>query len=94
MSTETEDKIEIKEQADGSATVDLPQDLAPQPEDDGDDAPESKADANSADDPADADSDDDSEALRNAKRERRRAKRELARKTSAEKDQQIGRAHV
>lgn len=90
MSTETEDKIQIKEQADGSATVDLPQDLAPQTDDDdGDEAPESKADANSADDPADADSDDDSEALRTAKRERRRAKRELARKTSAEKDQRL-----
>jgi len=78
MSTENEEKIEIKEEPDGSVVVDLPENI-PAP----DDVPESLA----VDE--DADSDGDSEALRNAKRERRRAKRELARKTSAEKDQRL-----
>ena len=94
MSTSTDAKepdIEITEQPDGSVAVALPEDLAPPPnqQDDDDDPPQSKVEGGSADDPADADADDDTEALRNAKRERRRAKRELARKTSAEKDQRL-----
>jgi len=87
-----EPDIEIKEQPDGSVTVELPEDLAPpSTEEDDDDraSGESKAEGGEADDPADADSDDDTIALRNAKRERRRAKRDLARKTSAEKDQRL-----
>lgn len=88
-----EPDIEIKEQPDGSVTVELPEDLAPPSieEDDDDDraSGESKAEGGVVDDPADADSDDDTVALRNAKRERRRAKRDLARKTSAEKDQRL-----
>jgi len=86
MSTENEDKIEIKEAPDGSAIVDLPDNLAPPDEDD---APISAAEASPAEDPADADADDDSEALRAAKRARRRAKRELAKQTSIEKDQRL-----
>ena len=94
MSTSTDTKepdIEITEQPDGSVAVALPEDLAPPPDqhDDDDDPPQSKAEGGPVDDPADADADDDTEALRNAKRERRRAKRELARKTSAEKDQRL-----
>ena len=80
MSNETEDKIEIQEEADGSVVVDLPENIP---------APEQEGAASEADDPADADDDNDTEALRNAKRERRRAKRDLARKTSAEKDQRL-----
>jgi len=81
MSNETEEKIEFKEEADGSVVVDLPDNIP---------APEQEESVNDvADDLADADDDEDTEALRNAKRERRRAKRELARKTSAEKDQRL-----
>ena len=95
MSTSTDVKepdIEIKEQPDGSVAVELPEDLAPPADDDdgGDDRyANAKAEGGPADDPADDDADDDTVALRNAKRERRRAKRELARKTSAEKDQRL-----
>jgi len=86
-STETKQpEVEIvEEQPDGSVAVMVPEELAP-PADDDDDRAERRPEA---DDPADADSDDDSLALRNAKRERRRAKRDLARKTSAEKDQRL-----
>lgn len=90
MSTSTEPKqpeIEIvEENADGSVAVMLPENLAP-PSDD--DSADRQAEGGEVDDPADADSDDDTIALRNAKRERRRAKRDLARKTSAEKDQRL-----
>lgn len=98
MSTSIEPKqseIEIvEEKADGSVAVTLPESLAPISDDDHDDDdnrnPETqKAEGGEIDDPADADSDDDTVALRNAKRERRRAKRDLARKTSAEKDQRL-----
>jgi hypothetical protein len=96
MSTSTDVKepdIEITEQPDGSVAVELPEDLAPPVADDddgGDDrSANAKAEGGPADDPADDDADDDTVALRNAKRERRRAKRELARKTSAEKDQRL-----
>ena len=91
MSTSTEPKqpeIEIvEENADGSVAVMLPENLAPPS--DTDDRVDRQAEGGEVDDPADADSDDDTIALRNAKRERRRAKRDLARKTSAEKDQRL-----
>ena len=93
MSTSTEPKqpeIEIvEENADGSVAVTLPESLAPPSNDDTDDRADRQAEGGEVDDPADADSDDDTMALRNAKRERRRAKRDLARKTSAEKDQRL-----
>ena len=93
MSTSTEPKqpeIEIvEENADGSVAVMLPENLAPPSDNDTDDRVDRQAEGGEVDDPADADSDDDTIALRNAKRERRRAKRDLARKTSAEKDQRL-----
>ena len=78
MSEQKEEVLEIKEEADGSAVVNLPE-----PEVIEDDGPVQEASSD------DDDNDTDSEALRNAKRERRRAKRELVRKTSAEKDQRL-----
>ena len=84
MST-PEDDIEVKEEADGSVTVGLPENLAPEE----DDQEISASENTPADDPADADADDDSEGLRAAKRARRRAKRELAKQTSIEKDQRL-----
>lgn len=90
MSTENaqDEIIEVKEAMDGSAVVDLPDNIPnPQVEDSGEseerDEPEMAAggEANEDDDHP-----DDSEALRAAKRERRRAKKQLVRQTNAEKE--------
>lgn len=93
MSTDTqnEDRIEIKEEQDGSAVVALP-DSIPNPQaDDADDQPSDSQnfDAAGGDASDDDDRDDDTEALRAAKRARRKAKRELVKQTNAEKDQRL-----
>lgn len=78
-----EDKIEVMEEKDGSAVVELPANI---------ESPEAEAqpaEQSSAADGDDADSPDDSEALRSAKRARRRAKRELVKQTNAEKDARL-----
>lgn len=81
--------IEVKEEMDGSAVVDLPESIPnPQVEesDDQDDdrnEPEMAAGGEANDDD---DHPDDSEALRAAKRDRRRAKKQLVRQTNAEKE--------
>lgn len=86
--SDKDEVIEVKEEADGSVVVDLPESIpSPQAEanaadDDGDD---NNVGA-SADDDSDEDHQDDSDALRAAKRERRRAKKQLVRQTNAEKD--------
>jgi hypothetical protein len=81
MNEQKEEPLEIKEEDDGSAVVNLPEPEAQlEPQED------SPVEAAATDD---EDNDSDSESLRNAKRERRRAKRELVRKTSAEKDQRL-----
>lgn len=67
-----DDAIEVEELKDGTAEVEIPEELAPPEE-------VNVAEGGSADD----------DALREAKRDRRRAKRDLARKTSAEKDQRL-----
>lgn len=87
MSDNTEKKAEIlvSEENDGSATVDLPEDLQKMVEASED--PESEGASNqntSAEEDLDAPGDD--EELRQAKRNRRRAKKELIRKTNQEKD--------
>ncbi len=89
MNTEVKenDVIEVKEEVDGSAVVDLPESIPnPQAEEQEEDRSEPVEAADSG--PADADDDhpDDTEALRAAKRERRRAKKQLVRQTNAEKD--------
>jgi len=78
--------IDILEEQDGSAIVDLPKDM-----DLGDDIPDEPAiKSQEADggevDHDDADHPDDDSALRAAKRNRRRAKKDLIRKTNEEKD--------
>lgn len=80
------DDIAVLEAQDGSATVDLPENLL-NSDDDGDNslADIQKADGGKVDD-ADADAPGDTEELRAAKRNRRRAKKDLIRKTNQEKD--------
>jgi hypothetical protein len=80
---EKEPDIEVTESQDGSATVDLPEDmLNAADQDDGDSG--SQSNAGGQDDDADHPGDDDE--LRAAKRNRRRAKKDLIRKTNQEKD--------
>ena len=82
---EVKEKLEVEEQNDGSATVDVPEkDLVPDTveEQNGFDRAKESNDSNDAD----ADHPDDDEELRAAKRNRRRAKKDLVRKTNQEKD--------
>lgn len=93
MNTATEkdqdlEDLKITEAADGSVTVDVPAELAPEQEED-----EEKAEGGRVDD-SDDDSDDSPEhdgddELVNARRRRRRAKRELAKRAKEEKDQYL-----
>lgn len=79
---ENKEDIAIVESQDGSATVDLPEnmlDLA------GEDAVQSQNEGGKVED-NDADHPDDDDDLRAAKRNRRRAKKDLIRKTNQEKD--------
>lgn len=83
MSTENEEQVKIKEEADGSAIVELPESVQLAQSDDS--LEDSKDDFHEDDNPTN----DELDALRNAKRERRRAKRDLVRKTQAEKDERL-----
>jgi hypothetical protein len=81
-----QDDIAIMEEQDGSAVVDLPENML-----DGvanDDQQASKADGGNVRDD-DADHPDDDDELRAAKRGRRRAKKDLIRKTNQEKDARL-----
>lgn len=83
MSTDkVEDHIDVVEETDGSAVVELPE---------GVEAPESQEGSHNAsgDDAGDVDRPGDSEAVREARRARRRAKKDLVRRTSEEKDQRL-----
>lgn len=77
-----QDDIAIMEEQDGSAVVELPENMLQ------DDAPEAKADGGNVNDD-DADHPDDDAELRAAKRGRRRAKKDLIRKTNQEKDARL-----
>lgn len=96
MSNEVEDKVEIKvkEEQDGSVTVDLPESI-PSPDavnedDPGDDVQESAQGGEvSAADDDDVDREGDTEAIRAARRARRKAKKEYIKKTNEEKDQRL-----
>jgi hypothetical protein len=82
-------QLTIEEGVDGSAVVDLPEDLI-KDEDEGQSnevvtLPPEKKDGGNVED-EDADHPDDDQALRDAKRNRRRAKKDLIRKTNEEKD--------
>ena len=88
MSTQnTEERIEVKEEVDGSAVVNLPDNI-PAPEQEAADEPAEEVSASAPAD-EDADSPGDSDALREAKRARRKAKRELVKKTNQEKDHRL-----
>lgn len=89
MTTEnqTEEKILVKEEQDGSVTVDLP-DSIPSPDLEENGGEERLAEGGAADDD-DQDRDDDTEAIRAARRARRKAKKEYIKKTNEEKDQRL-----
>lgn len=81
-----EDKIEVFESKDGSATVDLPENLMGMADDDHSDdldARDSGQSGDQNDDSGEGDGDDD---VRLARRSRRKAKKELIRRTNQEKD--------
>ena len=90
MSTETAEKenLKVSEQVDGSASVELPDDLAVPSDDQGQDEPqEHHAEGGDAGgDDGDADHPDDTEAIRAARRARRKAKKEYIKQANAEKD--------
>jgi len=79
---EKQDDIAIMEEQDGSAVVDLPENMLQ-----GDDL-EGKAEGGNVNDD-DTDHPDDDDELRAAKRNRRRAKKDLIRKTNQEKDARL-----
>lgn len=82
MSTDKqEEQIDVVEEKDGSAVVDLPEDLAPEPQEGAQEA--------AGDDGGDVDRPGDSDAVREARRARRRAKKDLVRRTNEEKDQRL-----
>ena len=87
MSTEDKKEVElnIEESKDGSAVIDLPEDMLAS--DDGDEVVERKdgGDVSAEED----DHPDDSDAVRAAKRARRRSKKDLIRKTNEEKDARL-----
>jgi hypothetical protein len=81
-----QEDLAIVEGQDGSATVDLPENLLSEGDFEGQNAPaEEKAEGGSAS-TDDDDHPDDDDDLRQAKRNRRRAKKDLIRKTNQEKD--------
>ena len=81
-----QDDIAIMEEQDGSAVVDLPENMLDGVGDDGQQS--AKADGGNVRDD-DADHPDDDDELRAAKRGRRRAKKDLIRKTNQEKDARL-----
>jgi hypothetical protein len=91
MSKDNKDSSElaIEESQDGSAMVELPENMIPEDDFEAAEAEKQPAEAKPADkNEADEDADhpDDGEELRAAKRNRRRAKKDLIRKTNEEKD--------
>ena len=98
MNTATEkdqdlEDLKITEGADGSVTVDVPANLAPEDDEDDDSDNERKAQGGRADDAEDSDDDhqdqDGDDDLVTARRRRRKAKRELAKRAKEEKDQYL-----
>ena len=84
--TEKQENLAVMEAQDGSATVDLPENLMNFGEEGEESAdPSQKAEGGQAQGDDDDHPDDDDD-LRQAKRNRRRAKKELIRKTNQEKD--------
>ena len=87
MNTEAkqDEVIEVKEEVDGSAVVDLPESI-PNPDKEKEDNEKEEVEAAAGGEVDDQDDPDDTEAVRAARRERRKAKKQLVRQTNAEKD--------
>jgi len=83
---EIQEEIIVSEGRDGSATVDLPENLIGDDLDGAQDDQQRGKNASASGSDEDDDHPDDSDALREAKRSRRRAKKDLIRKTNQEKD--------
>lgn len=90
MATETEENIAVKEEVDGSVTVDLPESIPSPDQEDQDDSDDEvqKAEGGDVSDD-DADRPGDTEAIRAARRARRKAKKEYIKKTNEEKDHRL-----
>jgi len=88
MATDTKDsaELDILEEKDGSAVVDIPADMNIGDDVEVENAIESRSEEPPKAENEDDDHPDDDEALRAAKRNRRRAKKDLIRKTNEEKD--------
>jgi hypothetical protein len=84
--TEKNDEIAVIEGQDGSATVDLPENMLLDDQSDGDVVDNKEVSSKKEGLDQDADHPDDDDELREAKRNRRRAKKDLVRKTNQEKD--------
>ena len=83
---EKDDDIAVMEAQDGSATVDIPENLLNSAEDGENTPPKSQNAEGGKVESDDEDHPGDNEELRAAKRNRRRAKKDLIRKTNQEKD--------
>ena len=82
MTQEKVEDIPVTEEKDGSATVELPDELVTE---DSADEPEVQA----SQDDGDADQPGDTDAVREARRNRRKAKKEYIKRTNEEKDQRL-----
>lgn len=80
-----QEELKVSEATDGSAVVDLPDDI-PSPDEQEASAPASQDDGDDGDY---ADSDDDTEAIREAKRQKRRARKEYHKQVQQEKDARL-----
>ena len=83
-----QDDIKISESADGSAVVNLPDDIQSPDEQEQPEAQEASSDNDTGDDSLD-DNDDDTEAIREAKRQKRRSRKEYHRQVQQEKDTRL-----
>ena len=95
MATDTKDsaELDILEEKDGSAVVDIPADMNIGDDVEVENAIESRSEEPPKAENEDDDHPDDDEALRAAKRNRRRAKKDLIRKTNEEKDLRLQQLH-
>lgn len=87
--TKTEEKIEVFEAQDGSATVDLPENLLDLADGGPIEASEGQSAADSGHEADDLDQPGDTDEVRQARRNRRRAKKDLIRRTNQEKDARL-----
>jgi hypothetical protein len=77
-----EEDLAVKEEQDGSATVELPEGMGPEEKED-------PVEMSEGGDVSDEDHPDDTDAIRAARRARRKAKKEYVKKTNEEKDRRL-----